>query len=194
MRPDPTNPDPADLRILNYPDPSLRQKARPVGPVTPAVRAIAQRMLELMRQAEGIGLAAPQVGLPWRLFVVDIPSNDERSSDVVPPSATTGPVVYIDPALTSPMGDLESFEEGCLSLPDIRGDVLRPETITIEATNLDGARFTQTGTGLLARCWQHEFDHLEGVLILDRMSQMSRLKNKPAIRDLERSATQTPYR
>jgi peptide deformylase len=81
----------------------------------------------------------------------------------------------------------EPYEEGCLSLPDIRGDVLRPPTVTITAYDLQGRQFTTQATGLLARCWQHEVDHLDGVLILDRMTQMSRLRNRSAIRDLERS-------
>ena len=80
------------------------------------------------------------------------------------------------------------MDEGCLSLPDIRGRVLRPELITITATDLDGRQFTQRGGGLLARCWQHEFDHLEGVLIIDKFSQSSRLKNRAKIRDLEHEA------
>jgi peptide deformylase len=191
---DPVNPNPADLVILNYPDPALRKRAKPIAEVTPLVRAVAQRMIELMRHAEGIGLAAPQIGLPWRLFVVDLPENDERSAAATPPTATKGPVVYINPSLTDPSGSLEPYEEGCLSLPDIRGDVYRPEAITITAIDLEGKRFTTTAAGLLARCWQHEFDHLEGVLIIDRMTQMSRLKNRPAIRDLERTLAQPPHR
>jgi len=174
--------------IIHYPAAVLRQKAKPVGVITPQVRAVAMRMIELMKEAEGVGLAAPQVGLPWRLFVADVPENDERSVSADPPSATRGPVVYVDPVLSMPSGPLEPYEEGCLSLPDIRGDVYRPSIITIEATDLEGQRFTQTGAGLLARCWQHEIDHLDGVLILDRMTQMSRLKNRSLVRELERNA------
>jgi peptide deformylase len=156
--------------------------------VTSEVRAVAARMFELMREHEGIGLAAPQVGLAWRMFVTIVPEGDDRSASGDPPSALPEPVVYINPVLSEPEGRPVSESEGCLSLPDIRGDVLRPPTITIAATGLDGKEFTRRGTGLLARCWQHEFDHLDGVLILDRMSQMSRLKNRQAVRDLERDA------
>lgn len=182
--------DPRDLRIVHYPDPALRRRGTPVAEVTPEVRAVAARMIELMREAEGIGLAAPQVGLSWRMFVADVPPppGDERPDPAEPPSATMGPVVYINPVLSSPIGPPEPFQEGCLSLPDISGDVQRPPSITITATDLDGREFTQTGSGLLARCWQHEFDHIEGVLIIDRMTQMSRLKNRSALRDMERMA------
>jgi peptide deformylase len=178
--------DAPSLEIVTYPAPVLRAKAKPVEKVTEEVRRVARRMIELMRQAEGIGLAAPQVGLSWRLFVVDVPPSDERSAEADPPTATDGPQYYINPKLSSPKGVPVPWEEGCLSLPDIRGDVLRPPVITISALDLEGKPFTQTAGGLLARCWQHEMDHLDGVLILDRMTQMSRLKNRAAIKDLER--------
>ena len=104
-------------------------------------------------------------------------------------TATDGPRVYINPVLSEPLGAPVAAEEGCLSLPEIRGDVLRSEGITISALDVEGQPFTQRAAGLLARCWQHEFDHLNGVLIIDRMLQMSRLKNRSAIRALERDAS-----
>lgn len=178
------------LRIVNYPAPVLRQRAVPIDPVTDETRAIALRMLQLMREAEGIGLAAPQVGVSARLFVLDVPPTDdgERSPEHDPPTATAGPRVFINPVLSAPEGPPEPFEEGCLSLPDIRGDVLRPPTITVTALDQHGKPFTLRCAGLLARCVQHELDHLDGVLIIDRMTQMSRLKTRSAIRDLEKSA------
>ncbi|MBL8991081.1 MAG: peptide deformylase [Phycisphaerae bacterium] len=181
--------DPASLRIVHYPAAVLRLRAEPVPAVTDEVRAVALRMIDLMREAEGVGLAAPQVGLSWRLFVAEVPEDPEegRSAAADPPSATRGPVVYVNPVLSDPAGAVEPFEEGCLSLPDIRGDVLRPPTITIGATGMDGRPFSHRATGLLARCWQHEMDHLDGILILDRMTQMARLKNRPAVRRLEKA-------
>lgn len=178
--------DPSTLHILHYPEPTLRRKAREVTESTEVIRAVAARMIELMFEAEGIGLAAPQVGLPWRMFVAHVPASETRSVDSDPPTATREPVVYVNPVLSAPTGPLEPYEEGCLSLPEIRGEVLRPAGITISATDAAGVPFTQTGWGLLARCWQHETDHLDGVLILDRMTQMSRLKNRSAVRRLER--------
>jgi len=179
--------DPSTLRVRLYPDPILRTKARELVGVTDEVVAVARRMIDLMRAHEGIGLAAPQVGLDWRLFVVDVPPGDRRSSGGDLPDATSGVMVYINPVFTRPTGGLEPYEEGCLSLPGIRGDVLRPPTITISALGLDAKPVTQTGTGLLARCWQHEMDHLDGVLIIDKMLPVFRLKNRQAIRDLEES-------
>jgi peptide deformylase len=176
----------AGLRIVKYPDPALRRRAAPVKEITPDVRDVALRMIELMREAEGIGLAAPQVGLPWRLFVTHVPPAEDRSPESNPVTATASPRIYINPVLSSPVGPPDPFDEGCLSLPDITGDVLRPPVITITAQDLEGREFSQTGAGLLARCWQHELDHLDGVLIIDRMTQMSRLKNRSALRDLEK--------
>lgn len=178
--------DPSTLVLQFYPEPVLRKKAKPLPAVTDEVRAVAARMIEMMDEEEGIGLAAPQVGLPWRLFVVHVPETEARSADAVPPTATKKPTVYINPTFSNPLGPVEASEEGCLSLPDIRGEVLRPTTITITALGLDGKPFTQTATGLLARCWQHEFDHLDGTLIIDKMKQIDRLKNRSAVRDLER--------
>ncbi len=180
--------DPSGLRILMYPNPSLRRRAEPVAEVTDEVRTAAARMIDLMRGQEGIGLAATQVGLGWRLFVADVPPSDDRSPETDPPTATAGAVVYINPVLSDPVGPVEAREEGCLSIPDVHGDVLRPRAITIAATDLQGRRFNVKGAGLLARCWQHEMDHLDGVLILDRMTHLSRLKNRATVRDLERSA------
>ncbi|MEY3231510.1 MAG: Peptide deformylase [Planctomycetota bacterium] len=179
--------DPSTLHLQIYPAKVLRAKAKAVPEVTQEIRDIAKAMTKIMYEEDGIGLAAPQVGLSIRLFVVDVRPDEKRSAAAEPVSATQGPVVYINPVISSPVGPVEPMEEGCLSLPDIRGDVLRPPTVTIRALGLDGREFTQTGTGLLARCWQHELDHLDGVLIIDKMTQMSRLRNKTAIRDLERA-------
>lgn len=178
--------DVAKLRIVSHPAEVLRRKADPIAEVNDTVRAVAERMIELMDDAEGIGLAAPQIGLSWRMFVVDVPEDDDRSADGPVPSATKDVVVYINPVIVNPLLPLEPYEEGCLSLPGIRGDVIRPTTVTIKAIGLDGKPFEQTATGLLARCWQHEYDHLDGVLIIDRMTQMSRIKNRAAVRSLER--------
>ncbi len=178
--------DLSSLKILHYPAALLRKKAAAITEITPEVRALAARMIELMREDEGVGLAGPQVGIPWRIFVAHVPPTDGRSPEASPPTATVAPVVYINPKVTDPVGGLEASEEGCLSLPDIRGEVLRPPIVTIRATGLDGKAFVQTGAGLLARCWQHEVDHLDGILIIDKMTPMSRLKNRAAVRDLER--------
>ena len=178
--------DPASLRIVHFPDPALRAPAKPVPAVTDAVRAVAARLIELMHEAEGIGLAAPQVAAPWRLFVCHVPPGEDRPVGADPPQSTEAPLVCINPELTEFSDELEVYDEGCLSLPDITGDVRRPRLVTLTATGLDGARFTLRADGLLARCIQHEYDHLDGVLIIDKMQTLSRMKNRRAVRDLER--------
>lgn len=199
--------DAKTLTMRIYPEAVLRKKAEPVELVRTAnggvgaadgglgvsaeVKAVAERMIEMMYAEEGIGLAAPQVGVSWRLFVVDIPETEKRHAEPADgelPSATSGPEVYINPVISEPSGPLEKSEEGCLSLPEIRGDVQRPRDVTISAIGLDGKPFTRRGTGLLARCWQHELDHLDGVLIIDRFTQSSRIRTRSAVRQLERDA------
>ncbi len=183
----PIGPD--ALYIVHYPHPALREKAREVEDITPEVRAVAQRMLELMRHAEGIGLAAPQIALPWRLFVCHVPVSEDNPLDSDPPCASAEPLVCINPELTDFSSELEPYDEGCLSLPDITGAVRRPHEVTLTATNLEGNRFTLRAGGLLARCIQHEHDHLNAVLIIDKMQQLSRMKNRRAIKDLEAQAS-----
>ena len=132
------------LRIVHYPDPVLRQRAEAVDASEETVRRVAVRMLALMKEAEGVGLAAPQVGLSWRLFVAN-------------PSGQAGDDrVFINPELSEPTRETEPYEEGCLSLPFIRGEVTRPRGIVVTATGLEGERFTLRGEGLPARVWQHE--------------------------------------
>ena len=178
--------DPATLRVRIYPDKILRGKAEPIDP-TPNVSEVAKRMIELMYASEGIGLAAPQVGLSWRMFVADVPPSEENP-ETDPPSSTDGPVIYINPELSEPTRNIEPLEEGCLSLPEIQGDVIRPTEITITATDLEGNRTSHRAAGLLARCWQHEYDHLNGVLIIDRMTHASRAVIEVHIHALERGA------
>lgn len=133
-------------------------------------------MLELMHEADGVGLAAPQVGLSWRLFVTNAREHDPVDR------------VFINPELTLGKGELEVMEEGCLSLPGIYGDVRRPPAAAISAIGLDGERFTLELEGFVSRVCQHEFDHLMGVLIIDKMSQLSRLSIRKQLKELEAAA------
>ncbi|MEM9881424.1 MAG: peptide deformylase [Planctomycetota bacterium] len=174
--PAPADVDPARLRIVKYPDPVLRRIAAPLPAVDDAVRAVASRMLELMREARGVGLAAPQVGLSWRMFVVNPTGEPEDDR------------VFVNPALTDPGPHTAPRDEGCLSLPHVSAEVTRPTTITITALGLDGEPFTLTSDDFPARVWQHENDHLNGTLILDKMTRIDRLANKRAIADLEEAA------
>lgn len=169
----PRTVDPQALKIVLYPDPVLRETAQPIEKVTPQIQAIARRMIALMHDAPGVGLAAPQVGLPWRMFVAN-PTGDERDD-----------AVFINPVLKNAGTLTEGHNEGCLSLPGVNAEIRRPKEITIEALDLEGKPFTMTSDELPARIWQHEFDHLEGVLIIDKMTPLDRKANKAAIADLE---------
>lgn len=165
--------DPLRLRIVKYPDPVLRQPAEPVSEVNDEVRGVAHRMIELMHEAPGVGLAAPQVGLSWRIFVANPtgePGNDR---------------VFINPEIVNASRDVAAMEEGCLSLPEIRGEVQRPRRVTVRAIGLDGEPFELTSEELPARIWQHEKDHLDGVLIIDKMTRMDRLANRRPLKALE---------
>ncbi|MCA9277208.1 MAG: peptide deformylase [Phycisphaerales bacterium] len=184
--------DPSKLRIDLYPTDVLRMKASPVAVeegIDESLRAIAERMIVLMRSAQGIGLAAPQVGLPIRLFVAHVPHDPEAEPDESGlPVSTDDAQVFFNPEIVEFSRDLEPYEEGCLSLPGINGEVNRPSTVTMRAFDLAGNEIELRATGLLARCWQHEIDHLDGVLIIDKMSQMSRLKNRARIKSMEKAA------
>jgi len=172
-----TPPQPSDLRIVHYPAAVLRRKARSIGAVDDHVRAVAARMAELMKEAEGVGLAAPQVGLGWRLFV----AKPDRDPD-------TPARVFINPVLKNPSRQTAPREEGCLSIPGVYAEVTRPTAITIEALDEHGRPFTLTSDDLAARVWQHETDHLDGVLILDRMTPIDRKANQSLLRELEAAA------
>jgi peptide deformylase len=168
--------DPTRLTIVHYPDPVLRRRAAPLEHVDETVRAVAARMIELMHEAEGVGLAGPQVGLSWRLFV---------ARDNVPDAPVD---VFVNPVLDLERGPMVAAEEGCLSLPDIRGEIRRAPGATIRALDLAGRSFEQHAEGFLARVWQHEYDHIEGVLIIDRMSPLDRLATRRALKALEAEA------
>jgi len=164
------------LRIVHYPAEVLRRRAEAVDPADPAVHAVGRRMVELMHQARGVGLAAPQVGLSWRLFVAN-PSGEPGDD-----------LVFINPTITPLGAETASAEEGCLSIPDVNVEVRRPVSVRVSATGLDGRVFELTSDDLPARVWQHETDHLDGVLIIDRMTPMDRVANRRVLRDLEAAA------
>lgn len=138
-------------------------------------------MIEVMYEAEGVGLAAPQVGASIRLFVAD-----PREGDAL------DPVVFINPTLELE-GDWISEEEGCLSIPDVRVHVRRPTVSTIRAFDLDGNPFELQSDTLAARVWQHETDHLDGVLIIDRMSPLDRLATRKALKELRSAAEEFDF-
>ncbi len=150
------------LRIVTYPHPALRHKSKPLRRVDAELRAIVREMFELMYASRGIGLAANQVGLPFRLFIANLEGEPGEGEELV----------FINPVLSRPKGT-EEKEEGCLSFPELYGPVKRPKQIHVSAYNLAGEEVSGTLDGMLSRVVQHETDHLEGVLFTDRMSPLA---------------------
>lgn len=149
----------AILKIRTFGDPVLRQKASPVEKITEEHRRLVKDMIETMRDAPGVGLAAPQVGVLERIFVWEV--EDEHG-------------VLINPSIIATSDERAGDEEGCLSIPGLVYEVERPVEVTVEALDLDGNTLQITGDDLLGRVFQHEIDHLDGVLFIDRISDADR--------------------
>lgn len=147
--------------ILTYPNPVLKEHCQPVAAFGPELRGVLDKMLRTMYAGDGIGLAAPQVGILERLVVIDI--SPERRE----------PFYFVNPQIISQSGT-STFEEGCLSIPDYRDTVKRSAEVTVQAQDADGKEFELSAAGLLAICIQHEFDHLDGILFTDRLSRLKR--------------------
>jgi peptide deformylase len=145
--------------ILVYPDPFLSRKAVPVAAVDDRVRALIRDMFETMYAAEGVGLAAPQVGVGKRVIVVDVSPVDE----------TIAPVAVVNPEIVEREGSVTGVE-GCLSVPGVQGEVCRAETVEVRGKDEQGSPVRIRADGILSRALQHEIDHLDGVLFIDRVS------------------------
>lgn len=160
------------LRIIHYPDPRLRKTCLPVTKFDDALAQLAQRMLALMRAGKGVGLAAPQVGVLRRLLVMN--TTDDPRNDLI----------FVNPVIRERSGNVAA-EEGCLSLPGVNVTVRRAKRCRIDAQDLTGKPFSLAGEDLLCRVWQHETDHLDGVLIIDRMGPSDRVATRKTLRLLE---------
>jgi len=159
----------AILRILETPDPVLRQISTPVETVDDATRALIADMFETMYDAPGIGLAAVQVGVPKRLLVMDLGEPEEEGGEPV-----KEPRVFINPEILTHSDDEVPYNEGCLSVPDQYAEVFRPDRIRARWLDELGTSHEEDLDGLLAVCLQHEMDHLEGVLFIDHLSKLKR--------------------
>ena len=167
-----------DLSIVKYGSQVLRKRAEPVAAVTPELQRLADEMLQTMYDAGGVGLAAPQVGESCRLFVMDVAREGEAPQ----------PYVFFNPEIVTASAKKEAAEEGCLSIPDVWAEVTRPEAITVRALDRDGNPFElQDVHGLFARCVQHEMDHLEGVLFVDKISATDRMLNDGRLKKMARA-------
>lgn len=152
------------LPILRWPDPRLSQVAEPVGGIDDDVHRLAEDMLETMYDAPGRGLAAPQVGVMRRLFVMDTAWKE----------GDPAPRVLVNPRIVAASGETATGAEGCLSIPGVLAEITRPAQVTMRWTTLDGASQEETFTGFDAACAQHELDHLDGIVTFDRLSAEAR--------------------
>lgn len=153
------------LEVLQFPDPRLKRVSRPIEKVTDELRELAANMCEVMYDEPGIGLAAPQVGEDVRLIVVDTEWNDEDKA--------RNPIVIVNPVIDEAEGKVV-WEEGCLSVPDFTADVTRAARVRVTGTTLDDEEVLIRAEGLQAVCFQHEIDHLDGILFIDRLSRLKR--------------------
>lgn len=161
-----------ELRIICWPDPRLKKVSTAVEQFDDDLEKLTRRMLELMRLSKGVGLAAPQVGLNLRLFVINATGKPEDDR------------IYVNPELSDLAGDAQA-EEGCLSIPGVHIDVTRATTATIKAFDLQGRPFEQRQSDYVARIWQHEQDHLNGILLTDRMGPLARMTHRRTLKELE---------
>ncbi len=160
--------------ILTAPDPRLKAVSEPVAKVDAEIRTLVDDMIETMYSADGIGLAAIQVGVPKRILVMDIEQRDGKKN----------PRAYINPVIIWASDEMAAAEEGCLSVPEIWDEVERPARIRCEYLDRDGKKQELEADGLLATCLQHEMDHLDGVLFIDHLSK---LKRSMAIKKLQKA-------
>lgn len=160
--------------ILTVPDPRLKLKSKPIeGPVTDEHRALMDDMLETMYDAPGIGLAAIQIGVPLRIVVMDLAKKGEEPA----------PRYFVNPEVVDASAELAPYEEGCLSVPEFFDEVSRPARIKIRYRDYHGVEHVEEADGLFATCFQHELDHLEGIVFIDHLS---RLKRDSAIRKVKK--------
>lgn len=160
------------MEIVQFPHPTLRRVSKPLKKVDKQLKGMVQQMFDLMYQARGIGLAANQVDLPFRLFIANLSGERGQGEELV----------FLNPVLSAPKGRSVA-EEGCLSFPQLYHPVARPEQIHVQAFDLAGNAIDRTVEGLLARVIQHEFDHLEGVLFVDRIEPGDQKVVEPALEE-----------
>jgi peptide deformylase len=161
-------------RITHLPADVLGKKAEPVEQIDDNIRQFVDKMYDIMRQNKGIGLAAPQVGVSLRLFIISLDGSREKLK------------VFINPIVT-PEGRLDAVEEGCLSVPGIYTKIRRYKKAKVTATDLGGNEFTEEGEGLYAKALQHEYDHIEGMTIVNRMSQTAKIAHRKQLKKLTES-------
>lgn len=177
------------LPIIAYGDPVLRKKGEDIGSDYPGLDTLIDDMFETMYAASGIGLAAPQVGLSIRLFVIDASGYDEDETEL-----KDFKKVFINARISEETGDKWDFNEGCLSIPDIREDVSRHKKLKISYYDRQWNYKEETFTGLAARIIQHEYDHIEGKLFIDRLSPLRKTLLKNKLDAISKGTVKVPYK
>lgn len=173
------------LQIVKYGNPILREKGARIEKITPEIKKLIDGMFETMKSAHGVGLAAQQVGHALQLCIIDVREVTDRPSTLEIDGKEQDPnefmpLTLINPAFTQ-HGDPVAGPEGCLSFPEVYADIARPPQIDVTATNENGETITFKCGGLLARAIQHEYDHLQGILFIDRMTREDKAEHKPEI-------------
>ncbi|KAA3622688.1 MAG: peptide deformylase [Flavobacterium sp.] len=184
------------LPIVAYGDPVLRQKAKEIKEDYPKLDELLENMFETMYGARGIGLAAPQVGLPIRLFIVDATpfEDDDDLTEDEREFVSTFKKVFINAKIVEETGDEWAFNEGCLSIPDINEDVFRKPQITIEYQDENFKKHKETFDGIVARIIQHEYDHIEGILFTDKLSPLKKRLIKGRLANISKGKIDVSYR
>lgn len=184
------------LPIIAYGDPVLKKQASEISKDYPDLKALIDNMFETMYNAYGVGLAAPQIGLPIRLFIVDTKpfSEDEDLSTSERDNLKDFKRVFINAQILLEEGDEWAFNEGCLSIPDVREDVFRQPNITIEYYDENFNKKTEVFDGLVARVIQHEYDHIEGVLFTDKLSGLKRRLIKKRLLNISKGNINVDYK
>ena len=184
------------LPILAYGNPVLKKKAKNISNDFINLNEFIENMWETMNNANGVGLAAPQVGLSFRIFIVDTsPFADSESMNKDEFELVSSfKKVFINPVIINETGNKWDFNEGCLSIPEVRADVKRPETILIKYFDEDFNQHQQSFNGIIARVVQHEYDHIEGVLFTDKISPLKRKLLKGKLIDISKGKIKTDYK
>lgn len=184
------------LPIVAYGDPVLRKKGEAIDKDYDGLETLISDMFETMYEASGVGLAAPQIGLPIRLFLVDATpfADDEELTDEERKALENFKKVFINAQVVEETGDEWAFNEGCLSIPDVREDVFRPDTLTIEYMDESFTQHKETFTGLVARIIQHEYDHIEGILFTDKLSPLKKRLIKSRLQNISKGNIKVDYR
>ena len=184
------------LPIIAYGDPVLRKLGKSIDKKYPALESLLENMFETMYGAKGIGLAAPQIGLPIRIFIVDAtPFKDAEELELEERNfLSTFKQVIINAQIIDETGDEWVFNEGCLSIPDVREDVFRNETIKIEYLDEKFKKHTKEFSGIAARIIQHEYDHIQGILFIDKLSSLKKRLIKGKLANISRGKVRIDYR